>query len=93
MPAAIAGMVFVLMLIAFRSVVIAIKAVISIALTQSIVYGMATCVYQYGVLNWTGFFGLQSTGGLCWVPPVLSFCISVWVVPIEGTIARASSQR
>ena len=86
-------MVFVLMLIAFRSVVIAIKAVISIALTQSIVYGMATCVYQYGVLNWTGFFGLQSTGGLCWVPPVLSFCISVWVVPIEGTIARASSQR
>jgi uncharacterized membrane protein YdfJ with MMPL/SSD domain len=48
---AVFGMVFVLMAVAFRSLVIAVKAVISIGLTQIIVFGFATCVYQYGALQ------------------------------------------
>ena len=46
---AVGGLVFVLMLIAFRSVVLAIKSVTTITITLSLVYGLAKFVYQDGV--------------------------------------------
>ena len=30
-----------------------------------------------GALEFLGFYGLRSTGGLCWIPPVLCFCMLV----------------
>jgi len=77
----VAAIVFVLMGITFGSVVIAVKAVVSIALTLSLVYGIVTAVYQNGILeslHSAHFISLQPTaGGLCWVPPVLCFCLLV----------------
>eukprot|EP00049_Salpingoeca_infusionum_P023501 m.12510 g.12510 ORF g.12510 m.12510 type:complete len:933 (+) comp5831_c0_seq2:216-3014(+) len=73
----VAGVVLVLMLIAFRSVTIAIKAVVSIAITQGLVYGFTTLVYQHGILGWTGVRALQSMGAVCWIPTILAFSILV----------------
>eukprot|EP00055_Hartaetosiga_balthica_P014423 m.79090 g.79090 ORF g.79090 m.79090 type:complete len:918 (+) comp8591_c0_seq4:121-2874(+) len=74
---AIVGVVFVLTLIAFQSIVIAFKAVISITLTQSLVYGIGTCVYQYGILNWMQWYSVKSVDGLCWIPVFVSFSTMV----------------
>ena len=73
----ISGVVLVLMIVSFRSVVIAVKAVISIALTLSITYGSAALVWQWGYLEWTGYRGFSQTGALCWVPPILCICMLV----------------
>ncbi|EGD75211.1 hypothetical protein PTSG_06862 [Salpingoeca rosetta] len=75
--ASVAAVVFVLMLLAFRSVAIALKAVLSIALTQGLVYGISTCVYDYGIFAFLGWNSLAPTGGLCWIPSILVFTILV----------------
>jgi hypothetical protein len=36
-------------------------------------YGCTRYVYQNGVLSGLNFRGTHSTGGLCWIPPVLTF--------------------
>lgn len=41
------------------------------------VYGLATLVYQYGILDFTTFYGFKSTDGLCWIPFVLAFAVLV----------------
>jgi hypothetical protein len=73
---AVGGLVFVLMLIAFRSVVLAIKSVTTITITLSLVYGLAKFVYQDGIFG-DGFAGTAGMGGICWIPPVLTFPILI----------------
>jgi len=41
--------------------------------TLSLVYGIARFVYQHGALNGLGFRGFAKAGGLCWLPPILTF--------------------
>ena len=36
-------------------------------------YGAARWVYQDNALGFLNFLGTKSTGGLCWIPPVLTF--------------------
>ena len=57
-----AGVVFVMMAIAFRSIVIPIRSIFTIVLTLSFVYGASTQVYEYGIFNFMGFWGLHGTG-------------------------------
>eukprot|EP00053_Salpingoeca_punica_P017212 m.165058 g.165058 ORF g.165058 m.165058 type:complete len:848 (+) comp17149_c3_seq7:3642-6185(+) len=79
-PIAIAvtiGLVFVLVGVAFRSLLVPLRSVLSIAATLSLVYGCAVFVYQNGVLNFLGFSGLHGSGALCWIGPILSFSIVV----------------
>lgn len=70
------GLVFVLMMIAFRSVVLATKSVITITITLSLVYGLAKLVYQDGLFG-DGFAGTAGMGGVCWIPPVVTFPIVI----------------
>ena len=75
--ACVAAVVLVLMAFTFRSVVVAIKAVVSIGLTLSIVYGSTTLVYQFGLFEGSSFYWFAKTGGVCWVPPILCFALLV----------------
>ena len=64
---------FILLLVAFRSLVIALKAVFMNLLSVGAAYGLLTLVFQKGV--GAGLFGFQETGVVeSWVP-LLLFCI------------------
>eukprot|EP00035_Acanthoeca_spectabilis_P025937 m.460557 g.460557 ORF g.460557 m.460557 type:complete len:931 (-) comp22067_c0_seq1:178-2970(-) len=69
----VAAVVFVLMTFIFRSAVVSLKAVVSIGMTLSITYGFTRFVYEKGAFDNLNFRGTASTGGLCWIPPVLTF--------------------
>jgi uncharacterized membrane protein YdfJ with MMPL/SSD domain len=75
-----AGVVFVLIGLAFRSAVVPLRAVLSIGLTLVLVYGAAIFVYEDGALAWLHFAGLaplEEDASLSWIPPILSFSIVV----------------
>jgi len=74
------AVVFLLIGVAFRSMVVPLRAVFSIGLTLCLVYGAAIFVYEDGVLAFLQFKGLmplQNDASLCWIPPILSFSIVV----------------
>ena len=72
-----AAVVFVVVGIAFRSVVVPLRSIFTIALTLSFVYGSATYVYEHNILNSLGFWGLHGRGALSWIPPLLNFSLLV----------------
>jgi len=74
-----AVVVFVLIGVAFRSVIIPFRAVFSIGLTILLVYGAAIFVYEDGYLSFLNFNGLMplKNASLSWIPPILSFSIVV----------------
>lgn len=57
--------------ISFRSILIPVRSVYTLAITICIVYGCAVYVYQDSALGWIGFKGLQSDGAVCWMPPIM----------------------
>jgi uncharacterized membrane protein YdfJ with MMPL/SSD domain len=63
--------------VVFRSVLIPIRTVLTIALTLSFVYGAATLVYVHGILAWTHFPGFEAPGAIIWMPPLVSFALCV----------------
>lgn len=71
--------------LAFRSVLIPLRAVVTIGMTISYVFAMAVWVYEYGALNWLGFEGMElsgkeagsDTGALAWIVPVMCFSVLV----------------
>ena len=75
-----AGVVFVLIGLAFRSAVVPLRAVLSIGLTIVLVYGAAVFVFEDGALGWLRFAGLaplKEDQSLSWIPPILSFSVVV----------------
>jgi len=64
---------FGLMLVAFRSIVIAIKAIVLNCLSVAAAYGILVLVFQHGVGQ--GLLGFPSTGGVSAVIPLLLFVI------------------
>jgi uncharacterized membrane protein YdfJ with MMPL/SSD domain len=64
---------FVLMLFAFRSLVVAAKAIVLNLLSVAAAYGVLVLVFQHGVGK--GFLGFSSTAGLDPVIPLLLFVI------------------
>jgi RND superfamily putative drug exporter len=64
---------FVLMLVAFRSIVIAAKAIVLNLLSVGAAYGVLVLVFQHGVGK--GLFGFTSTAGIDPVVPLLLFVI------------------
>ena len=64
---------FVLMLFAFRSLVIAAKAIVLNLLSVAAAYGVLVLVFQHGVGK--GLLGFNSTGGIDPVVPLLLFVI------------------
>ena len=70
--------VFLLVGLAFRSVVVPLRAVVTIGMTCAMVYGFAVMVYELGALDWLGLAALHSNPwGMYWISPVLAFSILV----------------
>ncbi len=61
----------------FRSVLIAVRSVLTLAMTVSCVFGLAALVYDQGVLDWLRFAGLRGSGGITWLIPVVCFSIVI----------------
>lgn len=73
-------LVFLLVGFAFKSAVIPLRSILSIAATVSLVYGSAIFIFEDGALEWIGFSGLSRAPGqnaMCWLAPVLMFSIVV----------------
>ena len=64
---------FVLMLVAFRSIVVAAKAIVLNLLSVAAAYGVLVLVFQHGVGK--GWLGFSSTAGIDPVVPLLLFVI------------------
>src|SRR5205085_7917228 len=62
-----------LMLVAFRSIVVAIKAIVLNLLSVAAAYGVLVLVFQHGVGK--GLLGFSSTAGISPVVPLLLFVI------------------
>eukprot|EP01062_Namystynia_karyoxenos_P071653 TRINITY_DN672_c0_g1_i4.p1 TRINITY_DN672_c0_g1~~TRINITY_DN672_c0_g1_i4.p1 ORF type:complete len:1020 (+),score=255.13 TRINITY_DN672_c0_g1_i4:97-3060(+) len=73
------AVVFVFVAIAFRSIFIPLRSVVTIALTIFFVQGLAALVYQHGAWDWTHFEGFKSTDAVIYINPLLSFSIIVGV--------------
>merc|ERR1712224_110518 len=73
------GVSFVVLAIAFKSIFIPLRSMITILWTQVFVFGLATLVFQYGILDWMGFPGLSSAelGGVEFHMPIAVFSIIV----------------
>eukprot|EP00403_Amphidinium_massartii_P001835 CAMPEP_0178384576 /NCGR_PEP_ID=MMETSP0689_2-20121128/7585_1 /TAXON_ID=160604 /ORGANISM="Amphidinium massartii, Strain CS-259" /LENGTH=797 /DNA_ID=CAMNT_0020004825 /DNA_START=116 /DNA_END=2509 /DNA_ORIENTATION=+ len=80
MVAATLGVALLLLGIAFRSIVIPIRSVVSICLTLVWVYGTSTRVYQDGALDFLGSPGMTGVyRAQMWMLPVICFSIVVGI--------------
>ena len=61
----------------FKSIVVPIRSVLSIALTLMFVFGLTVMVYQDGDLSFLNLQCLSQTGSISWLPPVMTFSIVV----------------
>lgn len=60
--------------VAFRSIVIPIRSLVTNALTLGFVYGVSVLIYQGGILDWTGWGAVGKLGeGLNYTLPVIMF--------------------
>ena len=66
------GFAFLLLLFAFRSLVIAAKAIVLNLLSVAAAYGILVLVFQYG---WGALLGFESTGGIVPFLPIFLFVI------------------
>eukprot|EP01104_Vermistella_antarctica_P020541 TRINITY_DN8827_c0_g1_i1.p1 TRINITY_DN8827_c0_g1~~TRINITY_DN8827_c0_g1_i1.p1 ORF type:complete len:933 (-),score=199.36 TRINITY_DN8827_c0_g1_i1:20-2818(-) len=71
--------VLVFVAINFRSLLIPIRSVLTIAITMTFVFGFVTLTYVHGILNWTQVPGLQEQGAVYWLPPIIAFSIIVGI--------------
>jgi len=71
------GVVFALLGIAFRSLVVPLRAVLTISLSLVLTMGCAWLVYGRGALDGLGWVALSGQGALTWSAPVLAFPIMV----------------
>lgn len=70
--------IFGLMGFYFRSIFAPIRSIVSISLTLAFSFGLAVCVFQDGVLDWTNVRALTSIGDeMCWLVPIMAFSILI----------------
>ena len=67
----------------FHSIVIPLRAVLTVLTTLAFTYGCASLVYIHGALQWTGIPGLQKTGEIHFMVPLLDFPIVV-ALAVDG---------
>jgi len=81
------AVVFLLIGLAYRSVVAPLRSVLTIGLTLGFVYGLAVCVYQWGAFDG---LHLRALGQVCSLslppslPPSLGLCTALLSVFISG---------
>ena len=59
----------------FRSVIVSLRAIVTISFTLAFVYGLATLIYQHGAFSFLHLPGLGNDGALCWISPIMSFSV------------------
>jgi hypothetical protein len=77
--AGICVLVFLIMGLAFKSIVIPLSSLFTIATTLSLVYGLGVLTYEHDMLKFLGFAGFISPveGELSWLVPAM--CLAVIV--------------
>jgi len=66
--------------VAYRSIVVPLRSLLTMLLTLLWVYGGGVLTYQYGVLQWTGLWGLTGTFHCqYWMMPVVCFSMVVGI--------------
>ena len=64
------SVVFVLMGVAFQSLVAPLRSVLTLCLTLSFCFGFMVLVYQHGALNFMNLRAVSNIHATCWLPPV-----------------------
>ena len=78
--AASGGAVLLIVGLAFRSVMVPVRSVLSIAVTEGVVFGSVVLVFQSpGIFNWTTWAVLSSAGAVSWTAPIVAFSVIVGV--------------
>ena len=57
----------------FRTLIVPARAVITIMLTLSFVFGLLVLTYQYGIFSWTGLSQLDNMHSIFWLSPVIAY--------------------
>jgi uncharacterized membrane protein YdfJ with MMPL/SSD domain len=74
------GAVLVIVGVSFRSVMVPLRSVLSIAVTEGVVYGTVVLVFQSpGIFNWTTWAAISSGGAVSWTAPIVAFNVIVGV--------------
>lgn len=68
--AVVVVVVYLLIGMAFQSLFVPLRAVLTIAFSLTCIYGTATMIYCNGILDWIGWNALKSQSGLNWMIPV-----------------------
>ncbi len=79
MIAVTCSIVFLFLGFSFRSVLLPLRSLFTIAMTLIFVFGVQDAVYQYGILDWMKFDGVRGDGAVVWLPPVLCFSVIVGI--------------
>jgi uncharacterized membrane protein YdfJ with MMPL/SSD domain len=61
----------------FRTLVVPARAVITIMLTLSFVFGLLVLTYQYGMFSWLGMSQLDNMHSIFWLSPVIAYAVCV----------------
>ena len=70
------GLAAIVIGVAFRSIVIPLKTIGSLVLTEGFVFGLAVLTYEHGIFDWIGFKGLSSNlGGVQFFLPIAVFAM------------------
>lgn len=65
--------------LAFRSVLVPIRAILTIAVTMLWIYGLQDLTYQHKIFSWMHWPGLEGSGTINWLPPIVCFSILVGI--------------
>jgi len=66
--------------VAFKSVVVPVRSLVTTVMTLLWVYGGSVLTYQNGIFEWTGLWGFTSTfDGQYWMMPVICFSMVVGI--------------
>lgn len=71
--------VFTVMAASFRSLLIPVRSVVTIAITLLVIFGFANLTYEHDMLGWLQIAGLKDTGTIVWLAPMTTFTIVVGV--------------
>jgi RND superfamily putative drug exporter len=67
------AIVFALMLLFFRAVFVAVRALLTVVMTLAFSYGSLALIYQHGILAFLNTRNFANTHGLAYFAPVLAF--------------------
>lgn len=71
------GATMLLVGLAFKSILVPLRSIFTIAVTLMYAYGAANLVFEHGILNWLGVPGLHQQQSIMYLAPLVAFSIIV----------------